>query len=165
MLATLFLIFPVAMIVVAVQSTVMQHITFLSGRPDLVLVSLVIWTAWAGREAALLPLLVMAPLSDALVGLPIGASVLPLLAVVYLAGFGERTLFGGQLGWPLIVSLVATLLAALILFLELTLLGWDIAWVPTLLRAILPSAFLNSLLTFVLYVPGAAWRQRRPTLM
>ncbi len=165
MLATLFFLLPTAVLLVALQATVMTHISLLGGHPDLVLVSLVLWTAWAGREAAVLPLLLMAFLADALAGLPMGASVLPLLAVIYLAGIGERSLFGGQLGWPLIVSFLATLLAGLILFIELTLLGWQIAWLPTFSRQILPAALLNSALAFAIYVPLSAWRQRRPQML
>lgn len=151
------------MVVVGLQVTIMPHISLLAGHPDLVLVGLVLWTAVAGREAALLPALLIAPLLDAMSGLPIGASVLPLLLVVVLAGYGERMLFGGQLGWPVFVSFIATLLTSLLLYLELTLLGWQIAWLPVFLEAVLPAALLNSLLCFILYVPLLSLR-RRPQL-
>jgi rod shape-determining protein MreD len=161
MIATILVLLPLTVGVVALQITVVEHIQLMGGHPDLLIVTLVIWTALAGREAALLPLLFMAPLYDALAGLPIGASILPLLVVVYLAGLSERTLFGTQLGWPVIISFLVTVLTAFILFTELILLGWNITWNAAFVNVILPSALLNSLLTLLLYLPLAAWRQRR----
>ncbi|NOZ73293.1 MAG: rod shape-determining protein MreD [Chloroflexi bacterium] len=161
MIATILVVLPFAIGVVALQVTVIDQLRFLGGHPDLLLVTLVVWTALAGRGTALLPLLFMAPLYDALAGLPLGASVLPLLLVVYLAGLSERALFGSQLGWPVIISFVATILSSFILFMELILLGWNLTWSAAFLNVVLPSAFLNSIVTLLFYLPLATWRQRR----
>lgn len=161
MIATILVLLPLAVGVVTLQTTVIGHVHLLGGHPDLLIVTLVVWTALAGREAALLPILFMAPLYDALAGLPMGASILPMLVVVYLAGLSERTLFGSQLGLPVIISFLATILTSFILFTELILLGWDITWNAAFINVVLPSALLNSLLTLLLYLPLAAWRQHR----
>lgn len=159
--ALLFLLAPLALMLVAVQATLVERLNLAGGHPDLILVTIVLLTMAGGRQAALLPALVLAPLFDALAGLPLGASIIPLLSVVYLAGLGERALFGAHLGWPIFITLAATIVAGLITLVELAIFGWEIAWTDTIIRVLLPSAALNALLVLVLYLPIEYLRESR----
>lgn len=150
-MTSLLLFLPFGLVLVALQTSIVERITLWGGHPDLVLVAMALFTVQAGRQRALFPALLVAPFYDAIAGLPIGASILPLTTVVYLTGMGERTIFGARLGWPLLMAFLATLAAGLIILVELNLLGWGLRWGETILRVTLPSALLNAALILVLY--------------
>ncbi|NOX61022.1 MAG: rod shape-determining protein MreD [Chloroflexi bacterium] len=163
-LSAILLLLPIALFLAAMQATLAGRIQLLGGQPNFLLIALVLLTMAGGRRAALLPALVLAPLVDSLAGLPLGASVAPMLAVIYLAGLGERALFGARLGWPMFITLVATVVADAILMFELSLLGRDFSWLDAFLRITLPGAALNAALIFVLYLPIDYWRASRSPL-
>lgn len=159
---TVVLVFlPLALILVGLQTTLIGHFHLFGGHADLVLVGVVLLTIVAGRRSGLILAGVVAPLYDMAAGLPVGVTVLPLVVTVLLAGGGERTLFGAQLGWPVFLTFGATLVAGGITLLELSLLGWPIAWGDTLLRVTVPGALLNAGLMLVLYLPVEWLRERR----
>ena len=160
-MSSLLIIIPVALVLVTLQATVVERFTIAGVPPDLILVSILLLTMISGRAAATLAVIIIAPISDAISGLPLGTSILPLLTVVYLAGFGESSLFGTRLGWPVVVAIAGTILAGLITLFELSLLGWNIQWSDTFLRILLPSVVLNAVLVFLLYIPTDYLRERR----
>ncbi|RME84254.1 MAG: rod shape-determining protein MreD [Caldilineae bacterium] len=160
-MSSLFLFLPIALVVVTLQATVMHHLSLGSARPDLIIISLVLWTMSTGRDRALLPAILMAPLFDAVAGLPLGVSVVPLLIVVLIASIGERTLFGARLGWPIFAAFTASLAAGAITLLELRLLGWRTPWTDLILRILVPSALLNAFLVFLIFIPVEYLRSRR----
>jgi len=152
MSSSLFLLLPLALGLAAVQATWIGRISLWGGRADLVLVGLLLLATQTGRERAWVLALIIAPFVDSAAGLPLGASILPLLAAIYLTGLGERVLFGFRLGWPILIALIATLLAGAITLLELQLLGWEISGGERLLYTLLPSALLNALLMLALFL-------------
>ncbi|MCO6450607.1 MAG: rod shape-determining protein MreD [Caldilineales bacterium] len=155
------LLLPLALLVVAIQSTLVRQVHLAGGQPDLILVAVILLTMAGGRETALLPAVILAVVFDAIAGFPLGASILPLLSVVLLAGLGERRLFGARLGWPIVVTAAATVLASSILLLEARFFGWQIDWSQSMLRVVAPSAILNSVLVLILYYPMEYLRQSR----
>ena len=157
---SILLLFPLALALVALQATIANALHLAGGHPDLVLVGVALWTIGAGRRDGFVLAILCAPLYDAVAGFPLGVSVAPLLTVAYLAGAGERTLFGASLGWPVFMILLATVTAGLITLAELYLLGWQIPWTDTILRVLLPTAVLNAILVVVLYVPVQFLRER-----
>jgi cell shape-determining protein MreD len=163
---TIVLVFlPLALVLVGLQATVIGHFHLFGGHADIVLVGVALLTTVAGRRSGLLLAGVAAPLYDMLAGLPVGVTVLPLLAVALLTAGGERTLFGARLGWPVFLTFGATLVAGGITLLELSLLGWPIAWGDTLLRVTLPGALLNAGLMLVLFLPAEWLREHRPVVV
>ncbi len=161
MLSTLLLFLPIALVVVAVQATLIERMDVAGIHPDLVLVSILLLTMISGRRTAAFAAIIVAPFYDALSGMPLGTSILPLLSVVFLAGIGERSLFGARLGWPVIVAVLATVLAGLITMAELNLMGWLMQWSDMILRVLFPTAVINALLVLILYVPAEYLRDRR----
>jgi len=152
MSSSLFLLLPLALGLAAVQAAWIGRISLWGGRADLVLVGLLLLATQTGRARASLLALIVAPFADSAAGLPLGASILPLLAAIYLTGLGERVLFGFRLGWPILVTLIATLLAGTITLAQLQLLGWPVAWGDRLLHSLLPSALLNGMLMLALFL-------------
>ena len=160
-MSALLVILPLALVLVAVQATLMQPFSLAGGHPDIVLVGLALLAIQFGRESTIIPALIIAPFYDAASGFPIGTSILPFAAVVYLAGIGERTLFGARLGWPMFLAFIATIVAGLITAAELALMGWTLPWTATVLRVVLPSALLNAVLMLLMYLPTEYLRERR----
>jgi len=152
---------PLALILVSLQATIIGHARLFGGHADLVLVGVALLAIVTGRRSGFLLAGVAAPLYDMLAGLPVGVSLLPLLITAYLAGSGERTLFGARLGWPLFLAFGATLVAGGLTLFQLALLGRPVAWGDTLLRVALPGAFLNTLLMLALYLPAEWLRDHR----
>lgn len=139
----------------------MSRVSVAGAHPDLVLVSIVLLTLIGGQGSAYAYAVILALLADAISGLPLGVSVVPYLIVVLLTSQGERILFGARLGWPVIATALATLMAGLITLFELNIIGWDIQWTDILLRVLSPTIIVNTLLMFLLYVPVEYMRGRR----
>jgi rod shape-determining protein MreD len=152
---------PLAFLLVAFQASVLSQITLAGGHLDLVLILLVLLTLYGSFELAIIAAIVVAPLIDALSGMPLGVSIIPLTSVILVAYWGGKTIFGARLGWPVIVVFVGTLLAGLITAAELALLGWDLPWNDLILRTLIPSAFLNTLAALAIYLPILILSERR----
>ena len=149
-----FLLFiPLALVLVAFQSTVLNQITIAGGHFDILIIFLVFLTLYGSYELAFISLLVMAPIVDAISGLPIGVSIIPMLSIVLLAHWGGKTIFGARLGWPILVIFLGVLIAGLITIFELYILGWDLPWDELILRRLIPSAFLNGFAALLIYLP------------
>ncbi len=152
---------PFSLVLVAVQTTLFGRIGLAGGRADLVLLSLILFTLLAGRRQATVAAVVVAPFYDLMSGLPVGTSVLPFLVAVYLAGMGERTLFGARFGWPILLTFIAAVVAGLITVAEMAIFGHTVAWDQTILRVIVPGALLNAVCILPLYLAAESLRQRR----
>jgi len=160
-MSTILLLLPLAFVLVAFQATVMSRLNVGGAQPDLIIVSIILLTIVSGQNSAVIFAVILALLSDAISGLPLGVSIIPYLVVVFLAIGGERTLFGARLGWPILITAVATVAVGLITLIELNVIGWEIQWTDTLLRVLGPAVIVNSTLMFVLYVPVEYARGRR----
>ena len=160
-MSSILLLLPLALILVAFQATVMSRFSVAGVQPDIIIVSIILLTIISGRASAIIFAVIAALLSDAISGLPLGVSIIPYLVVVFLTSGGERTLFGARLGWPILVTAVATLAVGVITLLELDIIGWPIQWTDTLLRVLGPAVIVNTVLMFLLYVPVEYARGRR----
>lgn len=160
-MSALLLFLPLAVLLVAFQATIVDRFDVAGGRPDLILVSIILLTMLSGRKAAAIAALIVALLYDSISGIPLGVTIIPLLVAVYLAGIGAKSLFGARLGWPILVALLATLAAGAITLVELSLLGYQVQWTEALLRVLMPTAFLNALLIALLHLPVEYFRGHR----
>ncbi len=158
---TLFLIIPLAIILVTFQASVLSHFTLAGGHLDVITIVLVLLTLYGRYELALLAAIIIAPLVDALSAMPLGVSVIPLLSIVLLAHVGGRTIFGSRLGWPVIVVIIGSLMAGVIIMAELAILGWQMPWNLLILRTLIPSALLNGLAALAIYLPTIIFSERR----
>ena len=152
-MSSILVLLPLAFVLIAFQATVMSRLNVGGVQPDLIIVSIILLTIVSGRTSAMIFAVILALLSDAISGLPLGISVIPYLVIVFLASGGERTLFGVGLGWPVLVTALATVVVGAITLLELSAIGWEIPWTDTLLRVLAPAVIVNTILMFLLYVP------------
>ncbi len=159
----IFIFILLALILVAFQSSVLNSLTLAGGHLDIIIISLIMLTLYGSFDLAVLASVIAAPLLDALSGLPLGVSIIPLVSVVLLTHWGGKTIFGTRLGWPVVVILLGALLAGLITLAELALLGWDMPWNDLILRSLLPSALLNAIAGLAIYLPIVIFSERRET--
>ena len=152
---------PLSVALVALQSTVLNLLTFAGGHPDLIIVLLVLLTIYANYDFALVVAVIAGPLIDAVSGMPLGVSVIPLVSVVLLTHVGGKAIFGARLGWPIIVIFFSILLSGVITITELHLIGWRLPWQNIVLNSLFPTAFLNALLAAILYLPVVLFGERR----
>jgi cell shape-determining protein MreD len=157
-----FLLFiPIAILLVAFQAAVLNPLTVAGGPLDILLVSLVLLTLYGSLEMALIGVIIMAPLVDALAGMPLGVSIIPMTSVVLLAYWGGKTIFGARLGWPVLVVFAGTFIAGLITIAELAILGWNMPWNELIVRTLIPSAILNTIAVTIIYLPIIMLNERR----
>lgn len=152
---------PLGIVFVAFQSTVLNTITIAGGHPDLITVSLVLFAIYANYDFALVMAIITGPLIDSVSGLPLGVSIIPLVAVVLLARGWGRAIFGSRLGWPIFVIFISILVSGFITIAELNVIGWRFSWQTFLLDTLFPTAFLNALLALTFYLPMILFNERR----
>ncbi len=155
------LFIPLALLLAAFQSTILNQMTLAGGHLDIIIIFLAILTLYGRYELALLAVVIIAPLVDALSGMPLGVSIIPMLSVILMAHWGGKTIFGARLGWPVLVIFLGSLLAGVILLAELALLGWALPWNDLILRILIPSAFLNGMAALAIYLPIIIFTERR----
>ncbi len=157
----LLLFIPLALLLVAFQASVLNTMTLAGGHLDILLILLVLLTMYGSLEFGILATIVIAPLVDALSGMPLGVSLIPMLSVVLLAHWGGKVISSTRLGWPVVIVFFGVLMAGLITMAELALLGWDEPWSDLILRTLLPTAFLNALAVLLIYLPISFIGERR----
>jgi len=159
----LIILLPLALILVSFQASVLNQLTLAGGHLDIIIISLVMLTLYGSYEIALLAAVLIAPLMDALAGMPLGVSIIPLMSVVSLTHWIGKTLFGTRLGWPVVAIFIGSFLAGLITMAELALLRWDLPWNEIILKSLLPSTFLNAAAAIIIYLPIIIFSERRYT--
>jgi len=137
------------------QSTVIPTLSMLpfgvGVRPSLVLLLVVFWSIVRGGVEGTLWGFVGGLALDLFSGGPWGVSTLALTLVGLLTGFAEINLSRSNLLFPMAMTFGASLLYDLICLTLLRLAGWQMALLDTFLVAILPTAILNVLLSFVVF--------------
>jgi rod shape-determining protein MreD len=149
------------MVVVAVlQATVVANLTLWGVFADLPLLVVVSWSLLRGAREGMIWGFVGGLAVDVLSGAPFGAATLSLLAVGFLSGLGEATVFRTHVALPLVTVFLATILYGLIFLLVVQISGQVVPWLSSLFRIILPSAVLNTVLTPIVF-GTTRWLYRR----
>jgi rod shape-determining protein MreD len=133
---------------------------FYDGRPDLVLLAVTGWALTGEGEQAMLWGFIGGLFLDMLSALPLGTSSIALILVAYLVSLYSRRIWEVNLLMPLGVTLIASILFHSIMLLALLLFGRQIQLDYAFIRVILPSTFINLLLTLPIS-QGLAGLQRR----
>jgi rod shape-determining protein MreD len=105
-----FLSVPIMMLVAALQVTVMPQISFLGGRPDLVLLVVVSWALNSTLEQAVLWAFVGGICRDLLSSAPIGTSIIGLILIIFAIHAVREQLFSVGIFTLIWVSLVGTVI-------------------------------------------------------
>lgn len=104
-----FLSLPIMILVAALQVTLMPQISFLGGRPDLVLLVIVSWALNSTLEQAVLWAFVGGICKDLLSAAPIGTSVIGLILIIFAIHTLRQQLFSVGIFTLIWVSLIGTI--------------------------------------------------------
>jgi rod shape-determining protein MreD len=146
-----YLTLPLLTGVALIQTTVLSRISVLGGRPNLMLLVVLIWAVVRGLDEGLVWAFVGGLIVDLLSGGPLAGTALALVAAAFLAGQS----LGEEVGSEVVRLMMLTVLGALTYHLTvLVVLGWTghaVSWGFSLARVAGPSVVLNAVLApFVL---------------
>jgi len=146
--------------VALVQTVLLSRVSLWGARPDLMLLVVLVWAVVRGIDEGLVWGFIGGLIVDLLSGGPLGATVLALLAVAFLAGQP----WGQGIGSPVVRLLPLALLSVvayhLVLLIVLAWTGHVVDWGFALLQVAGPSALLNTLLSPFVQRP-LAWLERK----
>ena len=117
----------------------------------MVLLVVVSWSLLRGAEEGVVWGFIGGILLDLFSGAPFGVSTIAMALVSFLTGVGEMNVFRTNIALPLATTFFATIAYELIFLILLQAMGWPIAWIDGLIRVVLPTALLNTLLMPFVY--------------
>jgi rod shape-determining protein MreD len=144
---TIYLVVPLLVIVAILQTALVSRLTIWGVFADLPLLVVVSWSLLRGPREGIKWGFIAGLAVDLLSGAPFGAATLSLIAVGFLSGLGEATVFRARIALPLVMMFMATVLYELLFLLIVQIAGNPVDWLTSLLRVTLPSAALNAALT------------------
>jgi len=149
---TIYLVVPLLIVAVLLQSTVVTHIVVWGIFPDLPLLIVVSWALLRGARQGVVWGFIAGVALDVFSGAPFGAGTLSLIAAGFLAGMAEPAVFRSHLALPLAAAFVTTLVYDLLFIGVVHLSGGKVVWGDTILHLILPAAVLNAIVIPVVFV-------------
>ena len=139
------------MLVAILESTLAPYLLVWGVKPDLMLLLVVSWNLLRGAGGGVLWSALGGLALDLFTSVPFGANTVALLCVGSLTRLAAMNVFRLGLAMPLAAAGLATLAYDLILLLSLHLFGRAVVWEDALLRIIVPSIFVNTLLMPVVF--------------
>lgn len=149
---SIYLVVPLLATVAILQSSIVSHFRIWGVFADLPLLVVVSWGLLRGSREGLVWGFIAGLTVDLFSGAPFGAATFGLMAVGFLSGLGQSTVFRSQVLLPLITVLLATIVYDMLFLLVVWISGYPVTWLDSLFRLILPSAVLNTALTPVIFV-------------
>jgi rod shape-determining protein MreD len=137
---------PILMLLAVIQATVLSSLRLLDGAPDLIFLAMVAWALTGNSRQAMAGALFGGLLIDLLSGLPLGATAIIMVIVVYLVSLTAGRFWEANLLMPLTTVLWSSLLYHGLSLAVLLALGRTLDLSFALGRVILPSTFLNLIL-------------------
>lgn len=137
---------PILIILTVLQSVVVNDLTLLDGRPDLILLAVIGWGI-SGKASDSMVLALIGGLSlDLLSNLPLGLTAINLILIAYVMSLFEGRFWESHILMPMGVMLIGSLAYHMINMIIIWLLGNKLDFGIAMTRIILPSSFLNILL-------------------
>jgi rod shape-determining protein MreD len=149
---SIYLVAPLLIVIAILQSTVVPHLTIWDVFPDLPVLVVVSWSLLRGAGEGVVWGFISGLAVDLLSGAPFGAATLSFIAIGFLSGLGEATVFGAHVALPLITTFLATILYDLLFLLIVQISGNSVDWMGSLFRIILPSAVFNAALMPIVFL-------------
>ena len=137
---------PLLVLLAITQSAIVNELTLLEGRPDLILIVVVAWGILGRSRESMVWGLLGGLALDLLSGLPLGVTSINLILIGFLVSFSEGRFWESHILMPLGVMLITSPLFYLLSLLTHWTLGYDIELSTAMLRVALPGTFLNLLL-------------------
>ncbi len=141
---------PLLVVLAIAQSTIINDLTNLEGRPDLILIAVVSWGIIGRYRESMVWGLIGGLALDLLSGLPLGVTAINLILIAFLVSFSEGRFWESHILMPLGVMLLASPLFYILSILTLWTLGHDIEFGQAMSRVVLPGTFMN----LILILPG-----------
>ena len=137
---------PLLALLAVIQSTLLSSLRLLDGAPDLILLAVVAWALTGHARQAMAGAFFGGLMIDLLSGLPLGATAIIMVSVVYLVSLTAGRFWEANLLMPLTTILWSSLLYHGLSLAVLLALGRTLDPGYALGRVILPSTFLNLIL-------------------
>jgi rod shape-determining protein MreD len=150
---TIYLVIPLLLVVAVLQTSLMSYFAVWGVFADLPILFVVSWGLLEGSREGALWGFIAGVATDALSGAPFGAATFALMAVGFLAGLGEANVSRAQFALPLVIIFLGTVLYDLMFLLIVRMSGQPVVWLESLVRIVLPSAALNTVLAPLIYGP------------
>ncbi|MGD2206843.1 MAG: rod shape-determining protein MreD, partial [Anaerolineae bacterium] len=125
---SIYLVAPLLIVIAILQSTVVPHLTIWDVFPDLPVLVVVSWSLLRGAGEGVVWGFISGLAVDLLSGAPFGAATLSFIAIGFLSGLGEATVFGAHVALPLITTFLATILYDLLFLLIVQISGNSVDW-------------------------------------
>ncbi len=142
-----------------IQTTVLSRVDVLGGRPNLLLIVVLIWAVVRGMDEGLVWAFVGGLILDLLSGGPLAGTALALLAAAYLAGQSLGEEVGSAALRVMVLAALGTLTYHVVLLLVLSWTGHPVSWGFSLARVGGPSVVLNAVLAPIVLQP-LSWLER-----
>jgi rod shape-determining protein MreD len=155
----LYLMFPLLTGVALVQTTLLARVSLLGGRPNLMLLVVLIWAVLRGLDEGLIWGFVGGLILDLLSGGPLASMALALVAAAYLAGQSLGEEVGSQAVRLVILTVLGSIAYHLALMVILDWSGHTVDWGFSLLHIAAPSVVFNAVLAPVVLAP-MTWLER-----
>ena len=139
------------MLAAILQSTLLSHLAVLGVKVDLVLLLAVALSIRRGIEDGLIWAIIGGLALDTLSAGPFGVSVIAVGVASVIAGSIGPGLRRASVLLPLLITPLASVIATLVAALLLVLLGRALSWPATVALVVLPAAVLDSLAMLVVY--------------
>ncbi len=137
---------PLLAILAILQSSIVNNLTLLDGRPDLILLAIVAWGLTGRSRDSMVWGLIGGLLLDVLSGFPFGMSSIILISLAFLVSLLEQRFWEAHFLMPLGVTLIVSILYHAMQGFTLWFIGQPMDLMTALYRVLLPSTFLNILL-------------------
>lgn len=138
-------------VLAALQVSVFSRLAVGPAAPQLVLLSVVVWSLVRGPVEGIYWGLCGGVLYDLASGGPIGVSALGMIAVAALAGSVGGRAFGSNPLLPMIAVFVATLIYLVVVSFVLATLHYPTDWAAVMREVAVPTAVANALLSLIVY--------------
>ena len=144
---------PLILFVAIAQVAVAPYFPLLGVTANLLLVLLACWAVIRGPKEVMVLIPVAGLFKDLITTDPVGASVLALMPIVFLAAIRERRPTESEFLPTVAVVAVASIAYNLLYLMALTAVGDEFSWLQMLGRVLLPAMLFNALLTPIFYLP------------
>lgn len=138
--------FPILALLAVLQSSIVNDLTFLDGRPDLVLLAVIAWAVLGRHTESMILGLIGGLFLDLLSGFPLGVTAINLVLVTFLVSFSEGRFWESHFLMPLGAALFSSSLFYILGLGAAWILGHSLDPVQALIRTVLPGTFLNLIL-------------------
>jgi rod shape-determining protein MreD len=149
---TLYLVVPLLVLVTLLQTTIVPKLAIWGVFPNLPALVVVSWGLLRGTREGVIWGFIAGVAVDLFSGAPFGAATLALMAVGFLSGIGHAAVFRARIVLLLATMFLVTIIYGLIFLLVLRISGQAVLWLDRLVRVIVPSAALNTVLMPLAYL-------------